>query len=65
MRRNLKKELIAIVRINNDFVTYIANACGKGSYALTHVIIFRCDRIYKDDDNGGGDEHDYGDTSDD
>lgn len=41
MRRNLKKELIAVVRINNDFVTYIVNACGKRGYVLTHVFIFR------------------------
>lgn len=40
MRRNLKKELIAVVRINNDFVTYIVNACGKRGYVLTHVFMF-------------------------
>jgi len=41
MRRNFKKELIAVVRINNDFVTDIVNACGKRGYVITHVFMFR------------------------
>jgi hypothetical protein len=52
MRRNLKKELIAVVRINNDFVTYIVNACGKRGYVLTHVFMFHFYLISKEDDNG-------------
>lgn len=65
MRRNLKKELIAVVRINNDFVTYIVNACGKRGYVLIYVPIFRFYLISKEDDNGADVEYDCDDSGDD
>jgi hypothetical protein len=65
MRRNLKKELIAVVRINNDFVTHIVNACGKRGYVPTHVFIFVSYLISKEDDNGADVEYDCDDSDDD
>lgn len=65
MRRNLKKELIAVVRINNDFVTYIVNACGKRGYVLTHALMFCFYHIYNENDNGGDVEYDCDDSGDD
>jgi len=67
MRKNLKKELIAVVRINNDFVTYIVNACGKRGYAylLTYVFIFRFYLVSKEDENGADVEYDCDDSGDD
>lgn len=65
MRRNLKKELIAVVRINNDFVTYIVNACGKRGYVLTYVSIFRLYLISKEDDNVVEVQYDCDDSGDD
>jgi len=64
MRRNLKKELIAVVRINNDFVTDIVNACGKRGYVITHVLMFRFYLISEEDDNVADVEYDSGDDYD-
>lgn len=67
MRKNLKKELIAAVRINNGFVTYIVKACGKRGYAymLKRVFIFRFYLISKEDENGADVEYDCDDSGDD
>lgn len=68
MRRNLKEELIAVVRINDDFVIYIANACGKRRYVLTntHVIVFCFYLISKGNDaQDDDDDDDYDDDDDD
>jgi len=65
MRRNLKKELIAVVRINNDFVTDIVNACGKRGYVITHVFMFRFYLISEEDDNSADVEYDCDGSGDD
>jgi len=59
------EELIAVVRINNDFVTYIVNVCGKRGYVITHVLMFRFYLFSEEDDNGADVEYDCDDSGDD